>query len=145
MSSTERAEELALDIEEESQLQRSMRHRQMNVTIDSQSAQQEKLIRLRRTKSGALAAVTAKRNEIERLMESPDNFQLAEHGASILTQLFQRYLDAQKKFLVEITDEDYKRKVILDFDETIKHMSEFEQKLKDWLIHAEANIHEEDI
>ena len=24
-------------------------------------------------------------------------------------------------------------------------MSEFEQKLKDWLIHAEANIHEEDL
>lgn len=126
MSSTERAEGLALDLEKQSQLRRSTRHRQTNVTIDSESVQREKLIRLRGTKSGALAAVTAKRNEIERLMESPDHFQLAKDGASTLAELFQRYFDAQKKFLVGITDEDYRKKVILDFDETIERMSEFE-------------------
>ena len=59
--------------------------------------------------------------------------------------MFQRYFDAQKKFLFEITDEDYKKKVILDFDETIKRLNEFEQKLKDWPPRTEANIREEDI
>ena len=103
------------------------------------------MIRLRRTKCGALAAVTVKRNEIKRLMESPDNFQLAKDGASILAELSQRYFDAQKKSLVEITDEDCKKKAILDFDEAIKRMSEFERKLKDWLPQTKANIHEEDI
>ena len=86
-SSTEPADGLVLDLvdlEGQSQSRRSTRYRQTNVTIDSESVQREKLIRLGRTKSGTLAAVTAKRNELDRLMESMDNFQLAKEGASIL-------------------------------------------------------------
>ena len=93
----------------------------MNTTIDSDGVLRERLISLNRQKSGALAAVTAKRNEIERLMKNVDNFLQVQSEAAVLTDLFEKYINTQKKLLSEMKDdEDNKLKAIRDFNETIQ-------------------------
>ena len=87
--------------------------------------------------------MTAKRNEIERLMENVDNFSQVQARAAALTKMFEKYIDAQKKLLSEVRDEDDKLKAIRDFNETIQRVGVFEGRLKAWLIQVEAEIQHE--
>ena len=53
-----------------------------------EGVQQERLVYLDKCKSGALSAVTAKRNEIELLWHDTNNYSLIKEKATALTELF---------------------------------------------------------
>ena len=72
-------------------VRRSHRVRQMNVTSDIEGVRRERLVYLNKCKSGALSTVTAKRNEIERLMQDISNYDQVKSKSATLT----RQLNAQ--------------------------------------------------
>lgn len=112
-------------------VRRSRRVRQMNVTLDIEGVQRERLVYLNKCKLGALSIVTAKRNEIERLMQDINNYDQVKRKAIVFTEMFGRYVEAQQKLISESGEKDRKAQEIRDFDETIKRTSEFEQRLNE--------------
>ncbi len=126
-------------------IRRSHRSRRTNVTLDVEGVYRERLVYLNKCKSGALATVTAKRNEIERLMQDIKNYEQVKDKATVFTEMFGRYMEAQQKLILESKEKDQKLQAIRDFDETIERINEFEQRLNEWLVHTELIVTQHEV
>ena len=106
--------------------------------LDSKAVLKERIAHLSTCKAGALSAVTAKRNVIEKRMVETNNFEQVKEQSSKL-YLFGKYMEAQQKLICTIDDKDAKTKAILEFDEAIKRSGDFEQRLKERLLWNSTN------
>lgn len=136
---SQETEKDAEHLDPDRELRRSNRTRWMNVRLDSDAVLKERIACLSKCKAGALSAVTAKKNAIEMLMAETNNLEQAKEQSSKLTDLFDKYMEAQQKLICTIDDKDAKTKAILEFDEAIKRTGDFVQRLKEWLLRNSAN------
>ena len=77
--------------EDSAHSEENARRRRPNVRLNPEEVRHEQMLKLKQARGGALAAVTAKRREIDELMQNPANVELARSKFEHVQDLFERF------------------------------------------------------
>lgn len=93
----------------------------------------ERLIRLKRSRSGTLSSITSKRRDIDKLLNDPCNIELVKSEIEKFSSLYGNFCDAHNLFHKELFDELEINESEQYFQEVNESVSLFQQKVGDWL------------
>ena len=123
----------------------STRVRRRNVTLDTEGVREERMRLLRNRRRGILSSITAKRREIDNLLNDVNNLDPVRVKLAELTQFFQNFVDAQNAYHSQLEDEARKEESNAFFDEIEASLNFFCDTVNHWLLVTEVKLNDANI
>ena len=123
----------------------SARVRRPIATIDSEGVRGERVRVLRKKRGGVLSSITAKRKEIDDLLNDSNNLEPVRVKLTEITNLFRSFVEAQKAYNQELQDEAARKQSNVFFSEIEASLNFFCDTVNDWLRVTEAKLQDMEI
>ena len=120
----------------------SSRVRRLNVTLDPDALRVERIRVLRKKRGGVLSSITAKRKEIDDLLNDVNNLEAVKVKLAEITDLFQKFVESQNAYHRELVDKPQKEQSNAYFSEIESSLRFFCDTVNDWLRVTEVKLHE---
>ena len=101
--------------------------------IDSEGVRGERVRVLRKKRGGVLSSITAKRKEIDDLLNDINNLELVRVKLTEITNLFRSFFEGQSAYNQELQDEAKRKQSNVFFSEIEASLNFFCDTVNDWL------------
>ena len=116
--------------------------RRLNVTLDPDAIRVERIRVLRKKRGGVLSSITAKRKEIDDLLNDVNNLEAVKVKLAEITDLFRKFVESQNAYHRELVHEAQKEQSNAYFSEIESSLRFFCHTVNDWLRVTEVKLHE---